>query len=42
MIEIEKKKSKDGYPKLTLFKVWVTYFESDERSGVISEVLPKK
>jgi hypothetical protein len=31
---------KYGYSKLTLIKVWVPYFKSDERSGVISEVLP--
>jgi hypothetical protein len=41
MIEIEKK-LKDGYPKLTRFKVSVLYFQSDERSGVISEVFPNK
>jgi hypothetical protein len=35
-------KLKDRYPKLTLFKVWVHFFKNDERSGVISEVLPKE
>jgi hypothetical protein len=39
MVEI-KKKLKDGYPKLILFKVWVPFFKSDERSGVISKVVP--
>jgi len=24
------------------FKVWVLYFKSDERSGIISEVFPKR
>jgi hypothetical protein len=35
------KKMKDGYPKLTLFKVWVLNCKNDERSRVISEVLKK-
>jgi hypothetical protein len=29
MVEIEKK-LKDGYPKLTFFKVWVHFLKSDE------------
>jgi hypothetical protein len=30
---------KDGYPKLTIFKVWIPYFKSDEKiSGVVSGV----
>jgi hypothetical protein len=33
---------KDGYPKLTLFKVWVLFFKTDEKSGVISEILHMK
>jgi hypothetical protein len=28
---------KDGYFKLTLFKVWVLNYKSDERSKIISE-----
>jgi hypothetical protein len=41
VIEIEKKKMKDGYPKLTIFKVWIPYFKSDEKIlGVRSEVFP--
>jgi hypothetical protein len=32
---------KDGYPKLTLFKVWVHFCKSDEKSRVIGEFLPK-
>jgi hypothetical protein len=40
MIEIEKK-LKDWYHKLTLFKVWVLNYKSDERWGAISEVFPK-
>jgi hypothetical protein len=35
-----KKKLKEEYPKLTLFKVWAPYFKNDERSRVISKVLP--
>jgi hypothetical protein len=31
-------KLKYGYHKLKLFKVWVPYFKSDKRSGVISKV----
>jgi hypothetical protein len=27
------------YPKLTLFKVWIQFFENDEKLKVISEVL---
>jgi hypothetical protein len=44
MIEKKKKKKrkKDGYSKLTLFKVLIHFFKSDERSRVISEVLKKK
>jgi hypothetical protein len=37
MIEIEKKKKKkknDKYPKLTLFKIWNTFFKSNKRLGV--------
>jgi hypothetical protein len=30
---------KDGYPKLTLFKIWVPFCKSNKRSRVISEVL---
>jgi len=32
---------KDGYPKLTLFKVWILFFKSVEKLEVISEFLPK-
>jgi hypothetical protein len=39
-VEIEKKKLKDRYPKLTRFKVWVPYFKSDEISNIINEVFP--
>jgi len=38
MVEIEKK-LKDEYLKLTLFKVCVHFFKSDENLEVISEVL---
>jgi hypothetical protein len=31
-------KLKDGYSKLTLFKVWVINCKSNKISGVISEV----
>jgi hypothetical protein len=34
------KKLKYGYPKLTLFKVWVLDWKSNEKLGVISEVFP--
>jgi len=34
-----KKKLKDEYPKLKLFKVLITYFKSDEKSRIISGVL---
>jgi hypothetical protein len=40
MVEIEKK-LKDGYHKLTLFKDGYPNWKSDERLGVISELLPK-
>jgi hypothetical protein len=33
-----KKKLKDGYSKVILFKVWVPNYKSDERSRVISEI----
>jgi hypothetical protein len=33
---------KDGYHKLTLFKLWVTFFKIDERSRVISEIFSRK
>jgi hypothetical protein len=43
MVELKlKKKMKDEYLKLTLFKVWVPFCESDERSGVISEAFMEK
>jgi hypothetical protein len=32
------KKLKDGYFKFTHFKVWILFFKSDERSGIISEI----
>jgi hypothetical protein len=41
-VEIEKKKLKDGYPKLTLFKVWVPSYKTNERLEIISEVFSKK
>jgi len=28
----------DRYPKLTLFKIWVPFFKSDERLRIISKV----
>jgi hypothetical protein len=31
---------KDGYPKLTLFKVCVLFLKIDKKSEVISEVFP--
>jgi hypothetical protein len=31
MVEIEKKKLKDGYPKLTLFNVCVHFLKNDKR-----------
>jgi hypothetical protein len=31
----------DGYFKLTLFKVCISFFKSDETLGIISEVLLK-
>jgi hypothetical protein len=31
------KKLKDGYPKLTCFKVWIPYLKNDKRSRIISE-----
>jgi hypothetical protein len=35
MVEIEKKiKMKDGYPKLTFFKVWIHFFKSDKNQGL--------
>jgi hypothetical protein len=37
-----KRKLKDGYAKLTLFKVWIHFFKSDEKSRVISEISQKK
>jgi hypothetical protein len=37
MVEIEIK-IKRWTPKLTHFKVWILFFKSGERSGVISEV----
>jgi len=40
--EIENKKMKDGYIKLTLFKVDEYDCKSDEQSGMISEVFPPK
>jgi hypothetical protein len=35
---LKKKKLKNGYSKLTIFKVWIPYFKSDERSRVINEI----
>jgi hypothetical protein len=34
MVEIEEKKMKDRYPKLTLFKVWVLNCKNDEKQGL--------
>jgi hypothetical protein len=40
-VEIENKiKLEDGYLKLTLFKVWIPFCKSDERSKIINEVFP--
>jgi hypothetical protein len=36
-----KRKLKDGYAKLTLFKVWIHFFKSDEKLRVISEISQK-
>jgi hypothetical protein len=33
----KEKQLKNGYPKLTFFKVWVLNFKSNKRSGVISD-----
>jgi hypothetical protein len=42
-MEVEKiNKLKDRYFKLILFKVWVPFCKSDERSIIISKVLKKK
>jgi hypothetical protein len=42
LISVKNKKLKDRYHKLILFKVWVSFYKSDETTGVISEVLRKK
>jgi hypothetical protein len=36
------KKLKDGYLKLTLFKVWISFYKHYERWEIINEVFPKK
>jgi hypothetical protein len=41
MGKIEKKKIKDWYTKLTLFKVYGYHCKSDKKSGMVSEVFPQ-
>jgi hypothetical protein len=37
-LKLKKKNWKDGYPKLTLFKISVPNYKSNKRSEIISEV----